>query len=343
MTPPTVKCLVWDLDNTLWDGILLEDREVRLRPEIPAVLDALDARGILHSIASRSSGEEVDARLRAFGIAEYFLHPQVGWGTKSGALRRIADRLNVGLDTLAFIDDDPFERDEVALELPQVLVVDAAQAAAIPHRPEFCPRVVTADARQRRRMYRAEAERSQAEESFAGPRQEFLAGLDLRMRITRATAEDLERAEELTVRTHQLNATGYTYSYQELDAFRTSSEHLLLVAELVDRYGSYGKIGLALVECGGGSWTIKLLLMSCRVMSRGVGAILLGEIMRLARTRGVRLRGEFVPTHRNRAMYVTYRFAGFREIARHGELAILEHPLDQLPPVPEHVHLTTEP
>ena len=93
------------------------------------------------------------------------------------------------------------------------------------------------------------------------------------------------RAEELTVRTHQLNTTGYTYSYEELDELRHSPDHLLLIAGLDDVFGSYGKIGLSVVELGPQSWTIKLLLMSCRVISRGVGTVMLTHIMKLAKRR----------------------------------------------------------
>ena len=114
-----------------------------------------------------------------------------------------------------------------------------------------------------------------------------------------AKEEDLQRAEELTVRTNQLNATGYTYSYNELNQFRLSDKYKLLMARLDDKYGRYGHIGLALVKCNPDVWTLKLLLMSCRVMSRGVGSIMLNHIMQLAKSHKVRLRAEFVPTGRN--------------------------------------------
>ena len=92
------------------------------------------------------------------------------------------------------------------------------------------------------------------EREFVGTNEEFLATLGMIFTIAPAGEEDLQRAEELTVRTNQLNSTGYTYSYEELDALRESPDHLLLVATLADRFGSYGKIGLALVEKGEPDW-----------------------------------------------------------------------------------------
>jgi len=309
----TIKCLVWDLDNTLWDGILLENDELALKPAVREVIEALDARGILHSIASRNDPDRALARLAAFGLRDYFLHPQIGWGAKPDSLRRIAEAINIGLDAIAFVDDDPFERDQVKHTLPQVLVLDAAEVPRIPGLPAFQPRFVTQDSGRRREMYQCEIERRQAEAQFSGSQEGFLASLGMRLRISEAQPGDLERAEELTIRTHQLNSTGYTYDYDELDRLRQSPDHLLLVADLEDRYGSYGKIGLALVACTAEVWTIKLLLMSCRVMSRGVGAVLLHHIIERARSAGVRLRAEYVPTDVNRQMFVTLKFAGFEE------------------------------
>ena len=145
------------------------------------------------------------------------------------------------------------------------------------------------------------------------------------------------------MRTNQLNTTGYTYSYEELDAFRRSPDHRLLVAGLDDRYGTYGTIGLALVACEPEVWTVRLLLMSCRVMSRGVGTIMINHILRLAQAQGVRLLAEFISNDRNRMMYVTYKFGGFREVQKNGDVVLFEHDLANIQPVPSYVtaHLSS--
>ncbi|OKJ85773.1 HAD-IIIC family phosphatase [Streptomyces sp. CB02400] len=338
----TVKCVVWDLDNTVWEGVLLEDGDVKLRPGVVDVLRTLDERGILHSVASRNDHDAAMAKLEELGIAEYFLYPQINWGNKSDSVKAVAEAINIGIDTLAFVDDQPFERDEVRFTHPQVLCIDALDVERVPGLPEMHPRFVTADSRERRHLYRADAERNQAEAGHDGTAEEFLASLNMRFTIAPAQERDLQRAEELTVRTNQLNATGYTYSYEELDAFRTSPGHDLLVAGLEDRYGTYGKIGLALVERGEDAWTVKLLLMSCRVMSRGVGSVLLAHLIREAAAAGVRLRAEFVPTNRNRSMYVTYKFAGFRETTTDGGVSVLEHDLARVPGFPPYMEVLVE-
>jgi FkbH-like protein len=320
-----VKCLVWDLDNTLWDGVLLEDERVMVRPAAVQVIKTLDERGILHSIASKNDYDTAIAKLVELGLADYFLHPQIHWNAKSGSIAEIAKLLNIGVDSIGFVDDQPFERDEVRFAHAKVRCYDAADMESLPGLSEMTPRFVTDESRIRRKMYAADIARKKVEDTHTGPPDAFLASLDLRMRIAQAKEEDLRRAEELTLRTNQLNTTGDTYSYAQLDELRQSPDHDVLIASLDDKYGTYGKIGLVLIARQPEVWHVKLLLMSCRVTSRGVGTVLLNYILRRAKDANVRLLAEFVSTDRNRMMYVTYKFAGFKEISKENGRALLEN------------------
>ncbi|MBF0428506.1 MAG: HAD-IIIC family phosphatase [Magnetococcales bacterium] len=336
-----IKCVVWDLDNTLWHGILAENDTLVLRENVVRVIKILDERGILQSIASRNTHERAMEKVRAFGLEEYFLYPQIHWNSKVTSIEQIAQSLNIGINTFAFVDDQPFERDEVKFSLPEVLCIDALEVDQIPAMSVMNPRFLTSDSRQRRIMYQSDIVRNQVEADFAGPKETFLSTLNMVITIAPAGPEDLQRAEELTVRTNQLNATGYTYSYEELDAFCHSDQHRLLIASLDDKYGTYGKIGLVLLETAAATWTIKLLLMSCRVMSRGVGSILITYIRQEAKKNQVRLLAEFVPTDRNRMMYITYKFAHFREIETDepGDVTLLENDLSTIPPFPDYIQV----
>lgn len=345
MTGETKKCVVWDLDNTLWNGVLLEGDRVTVRPGVRDALHTLDERGLLHSIASRNDPEAAAAKLERLGLAEYFLAPRIGWGTKSQSLREIAAELGISVGALVFVDDDAYERAEVGHALPEVLCLDAADVPRLADRAELTPAFVTAEARDRRRMYRAAARRKEAEDHHEGPQESFLASLEMCLHIRPAREDDLRRAEELTVRTHQLNATGRTYSYAELDALRTSATHQLLVAELTDRFGPYGVIGLALVETGGTAWTVRLLLMSCRVLSRGIGAIVVNHLRRRSRAAGCELYADFVRTDRNRMMYIAYRLGGFTEVdgeGAEGGVTRLRAADDTIPPLPDYLRLVAD-
>ena len=333
----TAKCLVWDLDNTLWRGVLLEDGYVSLRPGVIDIILALDSRGILQSIASKNDFDLATEELQELGLLEYFLYPQINWNSKSSSIKKIAESLNIGLDAIAFIDDQPFERAEVRDALPDVLCIDAADLDLLLEIPEMNPRFITEDSKARRLMYISEITRNKVEAEFIGPKEEFLASLEMVFTISSAKEEDLKRAEELTVRTNQLNTTGYTYSFDELNEFRQSEKHKLLISSLDDRFGAYGKIGLALIECENEIWTIKLLLMSCRVMSRGVGIILLSHILMMARERNAIVRAEFIVNDRNRLMYITYKFSGFKEHRKDGDFILFQHDLTPIPAIPDYV------
>ena len=334
-----IKCVVWDLDDTIWNGVLLENGGAGLRGNVAHVIETLDRRGILHSIASRNSSELAMARLEAFGLKEYFLYPQIHWNSKAESIKEISRLLNIGVDSIAFIDDQPFERDEVKFSLPEVLCMDSSSIDMLPMMPEMNPRFITEDSRNRRRMYLTDIVRKKAEAEYVNAPEAFLASLKMVVTVSPAGEEDLKRAEELTERTHQFNTTGHAYSYEELDFFRTSGDHRLLIATLDDKYGTYGIVGLALVECSQDEWRIKLHLMSCRVLSRGVASVMLCHLRNEANRRKVRLLAEFIPNDTNLVTSVLYKFAGFREIEPRGGLVLFEDPLPAAHPFPGYVQV----
>lgn len=332
-----VKCLIWDLDNTLWDGTLLENSDVSLYPGVDEILRELDRRGILLSVASKNETKPAMAKLEELGLAELFLYPQINWNSKAQSVAAIAKALNLGLDSFAFIDDQPFERDDVHMAHPMVRVYDAAQRDSLLELPELMPRFVTEDSRLRREMYRSDLARKEDEAAYTGSSEEFLATLGMELTIAPVARGDLERVEELTLRTNQLNSTGYTYDFDELSAFMTSPQHTFLIASLSDRYGSYGKIGLMLLEETEDALELKLLLMSCRVMTRGIGSALLIHALKLAERAGKPLRAQFVDTGRNRVMYITYKLMGFEEIREDGDWSLLEYQGEQERDYPEYL------
>lgn len=246
-------------------------------------------------------------------------------------------KLNIGLDTFVFVDDQEFERDEVAFVHPDVETVDAADLLLLPSLPRLSPAHVTEDARRRRLMYQQDEQRDRSELAFQGPRDEFLGSLGMVLTISRAGGDDLLRLEELTHRTSQLNSTGIHYSYDELEKLIPDPDHDLWVCELSDRYGSYGKIGMALVEKSGDRWTIALLLMSCRTVSKGVGTVLLQFLVKEAAARRVRLFARFRRTDRNRQMLLTYRLANFHVVSKDGADHLFENDLAIVRDYPDHV------
>ncbi|WP_223067492.1 HAD-IIIC family phosphatase [Paenibacillus caui] len=335
-----IKCIVWDLDHTIWDHVLLETPDVQLRPWIKEIIETLDRRGILHSIASKNDYGAAWGKLEELGLEQFFIYPEIHWNAKSSSIANIQRNINIGMDAILFIDDQEFELEEVKAVHPAVNCLHADRYISLLDDPRLMPRFITADSARRRQMYQQDYLRKRAEEQYQGPSEQFLATLGMKFTIHPATEEDLQRAEELTVRTNQLNATGKTYSYDELFVLMHSTEHQLLVCELEDKYGTYGKIGLVLIHMQETCWRLKMLLMSCRVMSRGAGSVLLTYVMREAKGHVKTLLADFRDTGRNRMMNISYRFSGFQEESSDGEgNYVFRHNLQQVGNFPKYIEV----
>lgn len=324
MKEKKIKCVVWDLDYTLWDGILSEDINVSLKSGVREIIEELDNRGILQSISSKNDYESAMNMLRSLGLDDYFLYPQINWNAKSEHIRKIQEKLNLGMDTIALIDDQEYERQEVTFSLPEVMCIKADKIFMVLDMPCMKPKYITNESKNRRYLYQSAQKRDEFEESYSGTKEEFLSTLQIEFRVARARVDDLKRVEELTIRTHQLNSTGIIFSYEDLKDLIYSENYIVLIAEMKDKFGSYGKIGISVVEKKEKNWNIKLLLMSCRVMSKGVGIVMLRYIMKLAKEENVRLFADFIPTDRNRIMYITYKFEGFEERSEEDGVVMLE-------------------
>ena len=339
-----VKCVVWDLDNTIWDGTLLEDNSVKIKEGIPDIIKTLDSRGILQSISSKNNYQEALEKLKEYGLHEYFLYPEINWNSKSLSIKRITENLNISLNSILFIDDQQFERDEVKYSLPEVFCFDSVDYKLLLEHPALNPKFITEDSLCRRKMYIEDINRKNDEEKFTGPKEEFLKSLKMELNLKRARESDLQRIKELTVRTHQLNTTGRTYDYDELKELISSDKHIVLTAGLKDIYGSYGKIGLVLIEKLTDEWRIKLFILSCRVMNRGIGTVLLNEMVKEAHEFSRKLSAEFYHTDKNRIMYITLKFANFVECDNSdiNGTVILYNDLTRINHNPPYINLITE-
>lgn len=273
-----VKCVVFDLDNTIWDGVLLEGDEVSLRPGIPELLRDLDNRGILLSVASKNDHEVAWSKLEEFGLAEYFLHPQINWQPKSSSLGTIAERLNIGIDSLAFLDDRQFELDQAARECPEVLCINAAQVMSISSDPRF-QGSATADAGRRRQLYREAAIREEIQESFGSDYAGFLAACDIHLELAAYAEEESERIAELVQRTNQLNFSGRKYTRDQLQDILQDPLLEKFVLKSRDKYGSYGTVGFCIVERAPRAICVRDFMLSCRVQGKYLEKAFFGHLM----------------------------------------------------------------
>lgn len=307
------KLVIFDLDNTLWDGILLEG-EVSLRPGIAEVFRTLDERGILISVASKNARADAMARLAAAGLDHFLLHPQIGWLPKSQGVAEIVRALNIGIDAAIFVDDNPFERSEVAEALPQVEVLPDSAIPALADHPRL-QGSVTPESRARRLMYREAIAREQAEQSFGSDYLEFLRSCAIHVTIREDRPEDFDRIAELVQRTNQLNFSGRKYGREEIEAILRDPARARQVIICSDRFGSYGTVGFCLSSIeegsGGGELVIEDFMLSCRVQGKFIEQALIAELLRRAGRPVARVRVAFHKTDRNRAAQMVLEEMGF--------------------------------
>ena len=345
-----IKCVVWDLDNTLWQGVAAEaaaEQAPEPKPEMLDIIAELDKRGIVSSVASRNDPSSLESLLSHPSLQGLFVAPQVSWEPKSMSVRRIADNLNIGLDAVAFVDDSPFERAEVQYMLPDVMILSPEEIGAAMDTAAFGSAGSTRESAQRAQMYRQEDERRRAETAFKGDRASFMAWCEMRLVIAPATEADLPRIHELTERTHQLNSTGRSYSIEQLRERLHDPRWLMPAARLTDRFGDYGLIGAALVDTTppwpADVWLIELIMLSCRVEGRGIPAALMRWILGEAVGAGMQgIKAVYRINQQNLPIRLLFRQMGFSKVAGDSFVTVERDLSTPLPDYPPWLHVISD-
>jgi FkbH-like protein len=312
--PAGIKCVVWDLDNTLWDGILVEDgpEKIRLRQDVLELIQRTDQKGLLHSIASKNNPEDVMNALKVLSISEYFLYPQISWQPKSQSLADIANLLNIGIDAIAFVDDQVFEREEVKASLPAVTVFDAADYKSIEEMPELLA-PATAESRNRRSMYRQQEHRQTALKQHDGDYKKFLKNSRMEIKLAPLDEDNLQRVYELAQRTNQLNFSGNRYEQAQLAQLAMSDDIETFVIECSDRFGGYGIVGFAVVDLK--APCLLDLMFSCRVQGKRVEHAVLTFLLERFSGDGREFYARYRKTTKNTAAGGVFEELGFEKTA----------------------------
>ena len=277
-----VKCVVWDLDGTLWNETLIETdnpSDIKLKEGMAEIIEQLDSRGIIQSIASKNDSAQAMAVLERLGISEYFLYPQIHWNAKSESLKAIAKSLNIGIDSLAFVDDTPFERNQVSFVCPQVRIYGAEDISELLTFDEFdVP--VTEESRNRRKMYKAEENRNRLLYDDKTDLVSFIRKSNMRIHIfTPETTEEKLRCYELVVRTNQLNMSGKKYSSTEFENIFIQQGRINFAFSCEDDFGDYGIVGYGQYSIDDDVVVFKEFAMSCRVAGKFVESALFYQLL----------------------------------------------------------------
>lgn len=330
------KCLVVDLDNTLWGGVVGDDGidGICIGPDGGAVgeayaafqawLKALANRGIALAVCSKNNEDLArEPFLRKGGMLlklDDFVSFKANWNNKADNIRTIARELNLGLESFVFVDDNPAERTLVRLELPEVSVPEmppdpADYVATLAAGWWFETLAVTNEDLSRVRNYRENIARTQAQHA-ATDLNSYLSSLEMQSNWGEVNSETLQRLTQLVNKTNQFHLTNTRYSEVEIQSLATSPESWVGHFSLSDRFGSYGLIAAVVLRFKGVEATIDTWVMSCRVFSREMEYFIFKLIWRVAKERGCTyLKGSFIATKKNAVVAGLFQALGGRQEA----------------------------
>jgi FkbH-like protein len=338
---PLVKCVAWDLDNTLWDGIISENDVVKLRPVSESLLKEFDNKGILQTIVSKNSYDPTMKKLEEFKINEYFLYPAINWGQKSENLKDIARKLNIDLNSFAVIDDSAFERADITTHLPQVRTYSDKEIETLNSLPEF-DSPVTEMSRVRRQSYLSETKRNADAEFFSDNYEDFLRHCEMRTKLFFPTgSSDILRCWELIQRTNQLNLSSDRYTIQEFNKLLTEDKHVPIGLRCQDKYGDYGIVGFILLDMKGEVPRFKDFVLSCRVAQKKIEHTIIQAISRiLQENRFKTIEASLVRTSKNGPLCKVFKDLKFetKEILENKEILMKE--IDAIPEIERLMEIT---
>ncbi len=351
------KCLVMDMDNTLWGGIIGEDgiEGIALGPtpsgrpflEFQKYILNLFHRGVILALNSRNNPEAIYRVLNEHPYMvlkeEHFVSMKINWKDKATNLEEIAGEINIGLDSIVFIDDDKFNRELVREMLPQVYTVEMPEdpslyVRALQEINDFNTMQLTEEDKQKGHMYIAQRKRQQLQ-NVSMNLEHFLKELHVKVTIKQADKFTISRISQLTQKTNQFNVTTRRYSEEDIKMFAADDKWLVFSAKVEDRFGDNGITGVVIINKNKDTWTIDSFLLSCRVLGRNVKKALMYKIIEYAKKDGVKnIKGIFVPTAKNKPAQGFFEECGFHRVKEHkGEFIFNFSVLKDKFYAPEHI------
>ena len=329
----TKKCIVLDLDNTLWGGIIGEDGFDNIKlgddpvgrsfVEFQKRLLALNQRGIILAINSKNNFEdamEVIKKHPSMILREdNFACMKINWDDKVTNLQEISKELNIGLDSMVFFDDDLINQEFVKTSLPEVLVVelpnDSSQfAQIITKMKEFDVLKITEEDVKRNEMYLVQKKRTELKNKIVDF-DEFLKQMNIEVNIKKADSFTIPRISQLTLKTNQFNLTTKRYQQEEISSFSSDKDRIVECVQVSDKFGDNGITGVYIIEKKDSKeWIIDTFLLSCRIMGRKVEEAMLYQIIEKAKNLGIKkIKGKFIPTKKNKPAENFYSDCGFKK------------------------------
>ncbi|MGD2095683.1 MAG: hypothetical protein PVH77_11800, partial [Phycisphaerales bacterium] len=274
---------------TMWNGVIRDVgvENIKVRPDQErfnwGVLAILHARGILIGVISKNDQylePDIKAFIKPHLVDTKFVCFKLNWKDKWENLLEVQQQLNIGLDSIAFIDDSCFEREQMKAMLPDVRVYDQYIFERLLYLPEFQPEFITTESRSRTDFYIQENERKEFQSTLT--REEFLRQCQFKINVERMQPYQVDRVTELIQRTNQLNTSIKRYTKNQIIFYSQNKNCDIFTASVSDKFGDYGLVGVCIGFHKNNIYEIDTLLFSCRVMSKGVEDYMLTSVLNYA-------------------------------------------------------------
>ena len=326
------KCIVLDLDNTLWGGIVGEDgfdgieldqtSNGKAFVEFQKQLLSLWQQGIILAINSKNNFDDAMKVIREHPDMilreKHFASIQINWDDKAQNIKQIAEEINIGLNSIVFFDDDKLNQERIKQEFPEVLTVDmpndpSQYSSILTNLNDFNVLQKTEEDTKRGVMYAQQRQRKQFENTVSNLDQ-FLKQMDIKVKIKQSNGFLIPRISQLTLKTNQFNLTTRRYQEEEIRKFSKDENFEVGCAQVLDKFGDNGITGAYIVKKNETNWILDTFLLSCRVMGRGVEDAMLSHILKDAKNNGIEeFKAEFIPTLKNKPAENFLSDFGFRK------------------------------
>jgi len=343
----TKKCIVLDLDNTLWGGVIGEDglEGIKLGPTVQGrpywdfqkYLHSLYKRGVILAINSMNNYDDVEKVFQECPYMvlkkEHFAAIQINWNDKISNMKAIAEIININLDSMVFIDDDMLNTEMVRSALPQVKVIDLPKDPSLYLKKlseinDFNTLQITEEDKKKGEFYAQQRKREDLQKDISNV-EKYLNVLEMHVVIEKANPFSISRISQLTQKTNQFNMTTRRYKEEEVKKFSESDKFLIATVQVRDKFGDNGIAGATIVEKSFQKWRIDLFLLSCRIINRKIEQVLLGYILKQAKKERARtLIGEFVSTKKNIPATDFFKNNNFKFISKNSNTEIWEYDTD---------------
>lgn len=303
-----VKCMVFDLDNTIWNGTLDANDDVTLNDWVINYLDKAFKKGVVLAVASKNNYEQAYKKLVELGIEKYFYKLYISWDDKNKSIKDLAKTLNISEEHILFVDDSDIELAESIYYIPNLQILNVRNIFLLNDYINDIT-IITEETKNRNKIYKILEKRKKKENQMS--KEEFLKYCNIKIDISLANEDDFYRIEELLSRTNQMNLNNKILTVDELKRINNKNEYSIFTVRMTDIFANYGIVGTSIIREDKTTIEIQYLAISCKVEGRNIGKSVIEFIKKIARDRKKDIEAKYIYNLKNEKLQALFVLNGF--------------------------------